>query len=282
MVQQKEKGIALVALIITIIVLIILAAVIIKAVFDSNFIGIAIKGTENYTEWQVKEEMMDNTAEYIGEAASNIVSAGQGGEGRKPIIPEQPGESPKISDVEVLETHSNSFTVKFKATHNENAQITYKLTWGTDEDYQIYNSTEYSILDDGYVSMIANNLTKITTYTFKAYAYNTLNTDEFGSSEYQIVKTLCDGRGKNCTGFKTCDKCLGKGKCTHSDSSFRPIKLTTYAMLKYGNNVNHIWSYNKIQCNKCNASAYAVGPGVDSTTRYWYVGSRTNLWRKNV
>ena len=88
--MKKEKGITLVALIITIIVLIILAAVTIKAAFDSNFMGIATKGTENYAEGQVKEEgMIDNTAEYIEETANNIASAGQGGASGEPTNPEE-------------------------------------------------------------------------------------------------------------------------------------------------------------------------------------------------
>ena len=101
--QAKERGITLVALIITIIILIILAAVTIKAAFDSNFIGIATKGTENYAKGQVKEEeMIDNTAEYIGEAANNIANAGQGGAGEKPTNPEE-AEKPEPTPTSPIE-----------------------------------------------------------------------------------------------------------------------------------------------------------------------------------
>ena len=47
---REQKGITLVALIITIIVLIILATVSIKAVLDMNFIDIASNATINYAE----------------------------------------------------------------------------------------------------------------------------------------------------------------------------------------------------------------------------------------
>ena len=102
--MKNEKGITLVALIITIIILIILVAVTIKAAFDSNFIGIATKGTENYAEGQVKEEkMIDNTAEYIGEAANNIALVGQGGAEE---TPEKPGTEPTLPMAKIYEAIS--------------------------------------------------------------------------------------------------------------------------------------------------------------------------------
>ena len=52
---REEKGITLVALIITIIVLIILAAVTIIAVKESNMTNIAVNGTQNYAQAQVDE-----------------------------------------------------------------------------------------------------------------------------------------------------------------------------------------------------------------------------------
>ena len=101
--KQKERGITLVALIVTIIILIILAAVTIKAAFDSNFMGIATKSTEDYAKGQVKEEeMIDNTAEYIEEAANNIANAGQGGAGENPTNPEET-EKPALTPTSPIE-----------------------------------------------------------------------------------------------------------------------------------------------------------------------------------
>ena len=96
---RKEQGITLVALIITIIILIILAAVTIKAAFDSNFIGIATKGTEDYAGEQVNEvKELDETAELLKETVSNIESAvanGAGGTtGEKPEETEKPETIP--------------------------------------------------------------------------------------------------------------------------------------------------------------------------------------------
>ena len=53
--EEKNKGITLVALIITIIILIILAAVTIYALYNSNFIDVSISSTQKYTEAQIKE-----------------------------------------------------------------------------------------------------------------------------------------------------------------------------------------------------------------------------------
>ena len=60
---NKEKGITLVALIITIIVLVILAAVTIKAAFQGGILDLAAKGAENYAIAQTEEENMMNELE---------------------------------------------------------------------------------------------------------------------------------------------------------------------------------------------------------------------------
>ena len=54
--KQRNQGITLVALIITIIILIILSAVTINAVFDLNILDVAQRGAEEYAEGQYKEK----------------------------------------------------------------------------------------------------------------------------------------------------------------------------------------------------------------------------------
>lgn len=72
---REEKGITLVALIITIIILIILAAVTIIAVKDSNMANVAINGTQNYAQAQVDESQKIDDAYYtLMNAVSNIQS----------------------------------------------------------------------------------------------------------------------------------------------------------------------------------------------------------------
>ena len=67
--NQQERGIILIALIITIIVLVILAAVTIKAVYESNIVGYAINGATNYAEESKREnEILDQTASILESA----------------------------------------------------------------------------------------------------------------------------------------------------------------------------------------------------------------------
>ncbi len=57
---REEKGITLVALIITIIVLIILAAVTVMSFTDSGLINTAVNGTINYANAQHEEQVVMN------------------------------------------------------------------------------------------------------------------------------------------------------------------------------------------------------------------------------
>ena len=66
--NKSEKGITLIALIITIIVLVILAAVTLNSIFGSNIIGLATNGAINYSEEQQKElGMLDEVSDLLGE-----------------------------------------------------------------------------------------------------------------------------------------------------------------------------------------------------------------------
>lgn len=92
--KQKEQGITLVALIVTIIILIILAAVTIYAVTKNNFLGLATAGTQNYAGAQVDESTkMDDLVDKLEETLSNIESIqtadGEPG-GNTPEEPEKP------------------------------------------------------------------------------------------------------------------------------------------------------------------------------------------------
>lgn len=69
---RKERGITLVALIITIIILIILAAITIKQLVEFKFIEYATKGTENYVEQQIKEgEEIKGIEKYVNTSKEN-------------------------------------------------------------------------------------------------------------------------------------------------------------------------------------------------------------------
>ena len=70
---RKEKGITLVALIITIVILIILAAVTISSVMHDGFIDVAINGTQNYAKEQYREvDEISKLADKLNDAVDKI------------------------------------------------------------------------------------------------------------------------------------------------------------------------------------------------------------------
>lgn len=69
---KEEKGITLVALIITIIILIILSAVVISKITDMNIVTLVAKSAEDYSSKQVEEEKsMDNLSTYLDKATGD-------------------------------------------------------------------------------------------------------------------------------------------------------------------------------------------------------------------
>ena len=80
---KTEKGITLVALIITIIVLVILAAVSIAAVYQSRIVNYAINGTMTYATEGIKENQFIKGTESLLDSAvsalSSIFSSGAAG-----------------------------------------------------------------------------------------------------------------------------------------------------------------------------------------------------------
>lgn len=73
---RTEKGITLVALIITVIVLVILAAVSISAVYQSNIAGITVNGAINYSKASSNEiNELESTVNYLNTAIDSISKA---------------------------------------------------------------------------------------------------------------------------------------------------------------------------------------------------------------
>ncbi len=72
---RQEKGITLVALIITIIVLVILAAVSIAAVYNSQIVNYAVNGAQNYSQEAVNENKILNGTESIISSAVTAIES---------------------------------------------------------------------------------------------------------------------------------------------------------------------------------------------------------------
>ena len=72
---KEERGITLIALIITIIILVILAAVSIRSVYNMGIVNHAINGTAEYIEQSQKEEkIMDDTGAFLNETIAGLKS----------------------------------------------------------------------------------------------------------------------------------------------------------------------------------------------------------------
>ncbi len=72
---RTEKGITLVALIITIIILVILAAVAITTAYETGIVGYAMNGTRTYAESGVNEnKIMNNTVNYLDSCMRSVYS----------------------------------------------------------------------------------------------------------------------------------------------------------------------------------------------------------------
>lgn len=124
--------------------------------------------------------------------------------------------APTVTDVSVSAINSYSFTVKFKATDAEGDSLNYKLTWGTSITNQDKEDTEYVIGNDGYIYMIARNLTEQTDYRYRIYAIDQTEDALFGTmQDFGKTKTWCSGTGLFCSGFDNCPKCNGTTYCQH-------------------------------------------------------------------
>ena len=75
---KKEKGITLIALIITIIILVILAAVSIRAAYNTGIIDYGINGTQKYAEEGKKEKrVLSDTEEFMKSMLNKINNIGE-------------------------------------------------------------------------------------------------------------------------------------------------------------------------------------------------------------
>lgn len=153
---RKEKGITLVALIITIVILIILAAVTINAVIHDGFIGVAINGTQNYAKEQYREvDEVSKLADKLNDAIDKINGGGndETGEitaeklkmqiGKYVNYKPTSGEYPKST----LDTYSGS-------TNNEKFTTDESLRWRI---WNVTDDTLYLISDKSPTTGGVNN-----------------------------------------------------------------------------------------------------------------------------
>lgn len=135
--MRNTKGITLVALIITIIIMIILAAVSIYAIFESDFIELAINGMEDYEKAQEYEQTV------IGNAAHLINKVISGLSGDKDE--EEEDEKTIISNKKLLSYNTKDCEKIWKKTGlkdltmNDNEALLYNTTVTEDKTGIIFN-----------------------------------------------------------------------------------------------------------------------------------------------
>ena len=121
---RVEKGITLVALIITIIILVILAAVTIKEVFGNGFLDIAIKGAENYAIAQTNEmDKVNEIDNFIKDKVNEIID-GQGSSNSAPRWIEG-GEPHSVEE----EKTNTQITIAMTAEDDDGDNLTYIIKY---------------------------------------------------------------------------------------------------------------------------------------------------------
>ena len=104
---MKERGITLIALIISIIIMIILASITIKIVYDTKMIETAVNGAKEYSEAAIKEqEEMDDLSNFL-DVAKN----------RRPYL-----------NVNIREIGETFCIIEAKAKDEDGGKLTYKYT----------------------------------------------------------------------------------------------------------------------------------------------------------
>ena len=145
--KLNERGITLIALIITIIVLVILAAVTLNSIFGSNIIGLATNGAINYAEEQQKElGMLNDVSDMLGDIT---------GDTDRPMSP----------------TITLSGTKGNNDIYTSNVMVTISINKGLEQTgtiklhYKINDGEEQITEEDVSFEISAEGTTKITAWT---------------------------------------------------------------------------------------------------------------------
>ena len=146
--NQQERGITLIALIITIIVLVILAAVTLNSIFGNNIIGIAINGAMGYAEEQQKELGMLNNVSGI---LSDFL-----GDSNKPMAPSVTLEGTKGNN----EIYTSDVTANISINRGLETTGTIKLHYSlsgdkTQEEQVVEEDVSIQITEEGTTTITA-------------------------------------------------------------------------------------------------------------------------------
>ena len=184
--MAKDKGITLVALIITIVVLVILAAVTINGLIKHNFIETVTEGTINYA----KEQMLEKAdMEKIDESVKNSVEK----------IDDKLANKEKITlNSKYKEKTTKEIKIEVTAIDSNNANLEYKIytkTVGNKENDWIESGILSNQKSGETIVLTASGLKTFTEYFWKVEVSNGKIQETEESTE--AIRTLCKGNKGN-------------------------------------------------------------------------------------
>lgn len=162
---ENEKGITLVALIITIIILIILVAVTINALTHEGLAQLAVKASESYQKMKSGEIDMLNEVNYNLKVGIN--------------------KRPRIQELRYSDRTASSIKIKAMATDGDRESLTYKVYIGTSKDNLIEQADVKKDVEQG----------KEVTWTVpiadstSVYYYKIIVSDKYSETVSEIRKT---------------------------------------------------------------------------------------------
>ncbi len=143
--NKSEKGITLIALIITIIVLVILAAVTLNSIFGSNIIGLATNGAINYAEEQQKElGMLNDVSDLLGDIT---------GDTDRPMSPSITLSGTKGNNDIYTSNVTVTISINKGLEQTETIKLHYKINGG--EEQITEEDVSFEVIEEGTTTIIA-------------------------------------------------------------------------------------------------------------------------------
>lgn len=200
--MKKNRGITLIALVVTIVVLLVLVAVSINVAFGNNGIFQKAKEAASTTADQIDYEsnrLPELMQAYINENVGNTVG--------------DSNSAPSDFSVTLTSKETNSITVTAKATDLDGEDLSYTLyTKIEDGTYEAKNTSD-ATASGTEVTLTATGLAQYTTYNYYVAVSDgkkTINSEEASVRTY-CPTTKCEGPFTTTT---TCSNCGGDGKIT--------------------------------------------------------------------
>lgn len=259
--MKKNRGITLIALVITIVVLVVLVAVSINVAFGDNGIFQKAKEASSATADQIDYEsnrLPELMQAYINENVGNIAGDNN--------------SAPSDFSVTLSSKETNSITVIAKATDLDGEDLTYTLYTKTEDGTYEAKNTLDATASGTEVTLTATGLDQYTTYNYYVAVSDgkkTINSEEESVRTY-CPTTICTGPFTTTT---TCSNCSGEGKVTVSVRCPGSGVPGEYTFLKHHRSTT-------AKCPTCGATR-EKWPGTSYYTYYTLAVRCSSYWTSN-